>query len=75
VGSGHKNARVGGTNYWQSREEIATIIHKWKWQKRTQGKSLWNKEGMQYFGNAEIKWREIYDSEKDMKILYNGWET
>jgi hypothetical protein len=44
-------------------------------QKRTQGKSLRNKEGMQYFCNAEIKWREIYDSEDNMKILYNGWET
>ncbi len=26
-----KNVRVRGTGYWQSREEIATIVHKWKW--------------------------------------------
>jgi hypothetical protein len=31
VRPGHKRARVGGTGYWQSREEIATIVHKWKW--------------------------------------------
>jgi hypothetical protein len=53
VGSGHENARVGGTGYRQSREEIATIVHKWKWPDRTQGKSLWNIEGMKYFDSAE----------------------
>ena len=30
-------------------------------QKRVQGKSLWNKEGMRYFRSAEEKWKEIYD--------------
>ena len=29
---------------------------------------------MRYFWNAEEKWREIYDSEDDMKILYNRWD-
>jgi hypothetical protein len=43
-------------------------------QKCHQGKSLWNKEGMRYFRSAEEKWKEIYGSEEDMKILYNGWE-
>jgi hypothetical protein len=43
-------------------------------QKRTQGKSLWNLEGMKYFLRAETKWRQIYDSKKDMRVLYNGWE-
>jgi hypothetical protein len=33
-------------------------------QKRTQGKSLWNLEGMKYFHRAETKWRQIYDSKK-----------
>ncbi len=32
-----KNARVGGTSYWQSREEIVTIIHKWKWPEENSG--------------------------------------
>jgi hypothetical protein len=31
VGSGPKNARVGGIGYGQSREEIKTIVYKWKW--------------------------------------------
>jgi hypothetical protein len=33
-------------------------------QKRTQGKCLWNLEGMKYFHRAETKWRQIYDSKK-----------
>ena len=43
-------------------------------QKRAKGKTLWNKEGMRYFKNAEKTWTKIYDSEEDMKVLYNGWE-
>jgi hypothetical protein len=23
---------------------------------------------------VEVKWKEIYNSEEDMKIMYNGWE-
>ncbi len=41
-------------------------------QKRTQGKSLWNLEGMKHFHRAETKWRQIYDNKKDMRVLYNG---
>ncbi len=44
-------------------------------QKRTQGKSLWNLEGAKYFHKAETKWRQIHDSKKDMRVLYNGWES
>jgi hypothetical protein len=29
---------------------------------------------MKYFHRAETKWRKIYDSKKDMRVLYNGWE-
>jgi hypothetical protein len=43
-------------------------------QKRTQGKSLWNLEGMKYFHQVEIKWRQVYDNKKDMRVLYNRWE-
>jgi len=43
-------------------------------QKREQGKSLWNKPGMTYFKKAEQTWMNIYDSENDMKKLYNGRE-
>ncbi len=43
-------------------------------QKRTQGKSLLNLEGMKYFHRAETKLRQIYDSKKDMRVLYNRWE-
>jgi hypothetical protein len=37
-------------------------------QKRTQGKSLWNLEGMNYFHRAEAKWRQIYDNKIDMRV-------
>ena len=36
--------------------------------------SLWNKDGIRYFLKAEVKWKEIYNSEDNMKIIYNGWE-
>jgi hypothetical protein len=39
-----------------------------------QGLSLWNKDGIRYFLKAEVKWKEIYNSEDNMKITYNGWE-
>jgi hypothetical protein len=41
---------------------------------QTQGMSLWNKDGIRYFLKAEVKWKEIYNSEDNMKIIYNGWE-
>jgi hypothetical protein len=43
-------------------------------QKTTQGKSLWNLDAMKYFHRAETKWRQDYDSKKDMRVLYNEWE-
>ncbi len=43
-------------------------------QKRTQGKSPWNKDVMIYFKIAEVKWEEIYNSEDDIKTLCNKWE-
>ncbi len=41
--------------------------------KRTQGKNLWNLDGTKYFHRAE-KLRQVNDSKKDMRVLYNGWE-
>ncbi len=38
-------------------------------QKRTQGKSLWNLDGMKYFHRAEQKWKQLYDSKKDLRVL------
>jgi hypothetical protein len=43
-------------------------------QKRTQDKSLWNLDGMKYFHRAETTWRQVYDSKKYMRVLYNEWE-
>ncbi len=43
-------------------------------QKKTQGKSLWNLDSMKYFHRAESKWRQVYDSKNNMRVLYNRWE-
>ncbi len=29
---------------------------------------------MKYFHRAKKKWWQVYDSKKDMRVLYNGWE-
>ncbi len=38
-------------------------------QKRTQGKSLQNLDGVKYFHGAGGKWRQVYDSKRDMRVL------
>ncbi len=38
-------------------------------QKSTQGKSLWNLDGMKCFHRAETTWRQVYDSKKDESVL------
>ncbi len=43
-------------------------------QKRTQGKSLWNLDGMKYFHRAKKMEANLQYSKKDMRVLYNGWE-
>ncbi len=53
MGSGHTNERVGATGYGKSREEIETIVYKWKWPEENSSKSLWNLDGMKYFHRAE----------------------
>ena len=42
--------------------------------KRRKGESLWNIEGRRYFAGAEATWREIYNNEEQMKVIYNKWE-
>jgi hypothetical protein len=43
-------------------------------QKRTKGESLCNKEGMKFFSSAEEKWKEIYNNQESMSVVYNKWE-
>jgi hypothetical protein len=62
------SARVGGRGYGKSREEIETIVTSGGGQKRTQGKSLWNLEGMNFFHREEKKWKQVYDNKKDMRV-------
>ncbi len=40
-------------------------------QKQTKGESLWNKEGMRLFSSAEEKWKEIYNDQESMSVVYN----
>ena len=32
-------------------------------------------EGRKYFARAEAKWREIYNCQERMKVIYNKWEV
>jgi hypothetical protein len=54
-------------------KKLKSLLTSGSGQKRTQGKSLWNLDGMKYFHRAE-KRRQVNDSKKDMRVLYNGWE-
>ena len=42
--------------------------------KRVKSENLWNIDERKYFANAKAKWREIYNDEEKMKIIYNKWE-
>ncbi len=42
--------------------------------KQMKGESLWNKEGMIFFWSAEEKWKEIYNDQESMSVVYNKWE-
>ena len=43
-------------------------------QKRTFGKTTWNKEGLKYFHKVEATWQEAYSVREQMSALVNGWE-
>ena len=43
-------------------------------QKRTFGKTTWNKEGLKYFHKVEATWQEAYSDREQMSALVNGWE-
>ncbi len=30
--------------------------------------------GYEIFSLSRKKWKQVYDNEKDMRLLYNGWE-
>jgi hypothetical protein len=65
--------RVGGTGYCSQEKKLKTFVTSGSSKKRTQGKSLKNLEGMKYFPRAETKWTQVYDSKKEMRVVYNGW--
>ena len=62
--------RAGG----DQEKKIKPLFTSGDGKKRIVGKSLWNKEGKTYFWSVEEKWKQIYNSKEDMKILYNKWE-
>ncbi len=74
MGSGPTNARVGGTGYWKSSEEIETIVYKWKWPEENSRKEFVESRQYEIFSWSGKKWRQVYDIKKDMRVLYNGWE-
>ena len=42
--------------------------------KRLKGKSLWNKEGMNFFYTADENWQKVYDDDELRGVLCTGWE-
>jgi len=50
------------------------LFTKGEGRKREKGESLWNKEGINFFSDAEQTWKEIYNNEEQMKVVYNTWE-
>ncbi len=42
--------------------------------KRESGKSVWNKEGLEFYYNVEKNWREVFNSKEEFTALINGWE-
>jgi hypothetical protein len=53
VGSGHTSAKVGAEATENPKKKLKPFFTSASGQKRTQGKSLWNLEGMKYFHQAE----------------------
>ena len=56
-------------------EKKKPLFTKGEGAKRIKGETLWNNEGRKYFARAEAKWREIYNDEEQMKVIYNKWEV
>jgi hypothetical protein len=43
--------------------------------KRESGKSMWNKEGLEFYYTVEKNWKELYNDKAKFSVLINGWET
>jgi hypothetical protein len=65
---------LGAQAMGNQEKKLKSLFTSGSGQKRTQGKSLWNLDGMKYFHRVGKTWRQVYDSKKDMRVLYNGWE-
>ena len=56
-------------------EKKKPLFTKGEGAKRIKGETLWNNKGRKYFARAEAKWREIYNCQERMKVIYNKWEV
>jgi hypothetical protein len=45
-----------------------------KGKKKELGKNLWTKEGIKYYNTGEKNWRNVYNDETFMRVLYGGWQ-
>lgn len=43
-------------------------------QKRESGKTVWNKDGLNYYYTAEMNWKKVYDDRDEFSDLCNKWE-
>ncbi len=58
----------------QSREEIETIVYKWKWPEEDTREEFVESRGYENFSSSGKKWRQVYDNKKEMRVIYTGWE-
>ncbi len=65
---------LGGKAMVSEEKKMQPLFMQGYGQKLIKGESLWNKEGMRIFLSAKAKWKEIYNNEESMTVVYNKWE-
>ncbi len=43
-------------------------------EKRRYSKTTWNMKGLDYFYTLKKNWKDVYNTQKQLSALVNGWE-
>ncbi len=59
-----------------TREEIKALplFTEGKGQKRESGKTVWNKERLNFYYMAEKNWKKVYNDKEELSDMCNKWE-